>query len=110
MLTFRKVRSEARQVSRDVQAMLRDDSLVWESRAPIGHEDTNGCVLTTKTTYGGRLNVTIMPCNGCCAFLRIFDRCYLNFDGADVFVPLLSRMRLRTAARYRMLRIARRRY
>ena len=47
----------------------------------------------------GAFAIVLMPCDCCLKFIRVFDQCKLHYCSADVYVPLLARIRLRNAAR-----------
>ncbi len=93
MLTFLKTRRNGRSLARRVRRSLLDTEKFWQ----VGALPANvyGAQLERK-----KVRVVLMPCDCACKFLRIFDRCRLLVDGVDVFVPLVARIRLRTAARY----------
>lgn len=49
---------------------------------------------------GGKWTILSTKCDTkCLGFLRLFDSCVLHYEGVEEFLPLLSRIRLRNAAR-----------
>ena len=91
MGTFIRMRQEACQLARELRVSLVEDEASWR----IDRDFHDGAAVTT-----GNFHITITP-----RLLRVLDRIHLYCDGAEVWLPLVTRIRLRNAVR---LYIARR--
>jgi len=108
MLYHRQAKKRGRKLAR----MLRD-SIAWRDE-PLGpiligtcwweivpHEPLDGITELRRGDYA----VTIQPSKQLPA-VRMFDRCRLSFRGADVWLPLIQRLRLKNAVRLYMAVLA----
>jgi hypothetical protein len=85
MGTFIRMRREACQLARDLRVSLMEDEASWK----IDRDFHGGAAVTA-----GSFHITITP-----RLLRVLDRIHLYCDGAEVWLPLLSRIRLRNTVR-----------
>lgn len=95
-------RRQARKRARILAKMLRA-SLVWRADGQIRispewtiseHEPIDGITDLRR----GQFAITIQPSKQLPA-VRIFDRCRVSCRGADVWLPLLQRLRTKNAVR-----------
>lgn len=91
MGTFCLAKREAKRLMRDIRASLLHEPEAWTIREGTGPGQT--------VLEWGDYRVVISPCERC-PCLAILDHCRLYYLGANVWLPKLSRMRLRAAARW----------
>ena len=96
MIYFLRSRRQGRKIARKVRELLDDERVMWEVKPAA----SPGAVLHLKLDYS--LIAVVIECKR----LRFLDSVHLYVDGADVYVPLIARIRLRGAARCRMQEIA----
>jgi hypothetical protein len=93
MATLFEMRREASRLARDLRASLLGDDAKWT----IDRDFHDGAALTS-----GKLHITVAP-----RLIRVLDRIHLYCDGTEVWLPLVSRIRLRGAVRLLAARHAR---
>jgi hypothetical protein len=87
------VRAEARRLARQLRRSMLTEHESWEIDA-----DRQGRPVLSR----GRFRIAIVPRN-----VRLFDAIHLFCDEVEVWLPLVARIRLRNAARYIIVRLAR---
>jgi hypothetical protein len=92
---FLGVRLDARRLARMLRKSLLTDADNWK----IDRVEIDGAEHTCLAN--GRFQVALVPRR-----LRINDALYVYCDGAEVWLPLLPRLRVRNAARWRLIRHA----
>jgi hypothetical protein len=79
-------------LARKVRASLTEANGKWEIDA-----DEDGRPRLTS----GRFGIVLAP-----RAVRLFDAIHLYCEGAEIWLPFIARLRLRAAARYRLIRAA----
>jgi hypothetical protein len=89
MFPIIRVRLDARRLARQIRESLIADVEKWK----IGKNDEGQPILSN-----GHFDIVLVP-----RAVRLFDAIHVYSDGAEIWFPFFARLRLRAAARLRLI-------